>query len=178
MNKNNKLEESLNKIFSTSGYKMIDVSSKEVTHRKALATGEIILGSQVIELIKAKKMPKGDPLSIAEVAGINGVKKTSELIPLCHPLPLDHISLHTEINEKKNSIVVYCLVSANSKTGVAMEAWSGVNSALLAIYDLSKIIEANLKITNTKLLVKSCGKKGLWINPDGVPDKIKNILNL
>ena len=178
MNKNSKLEDSLNKIFSTSGYKMIDVSSKEATHRKALATGEIILGSQVIELIKAKKMPKGDPLSIAEVAGINGVKKTSELIPLCHPLPLDHISLHTEIDEKKYSIVVYCLVSANSKTGVEMEALSGVSSALLTIYDLSKIVEPNLKITNTKLLVKSGGKKGLWINPDGIPAKIKSILNL
>jgi cyclic pyranopterin phosphate synthase len=178
MNRDNKLVDSLNKIFLTSGYKMIDVSSKEVTHRKALAAGEIILGSQVIELIKAKKMPKGDPLSIAEVAGINGVKKTSELIPLCHPLPLDHISVHTEIDEKKNSVIVYCLVSANSKTGVEMEALSGVNSALLTIYDLSKIIESNLKITNTKLLVKSGGKKGLWINPDGIPDKIKNTLNL
>ena len=178
MNKKSKLEDSLNKLFSTSDYKMVDVSTKEVTHRKALATGEIILSSEVIELIKAKKMPKGDPLSIAEVSGINGVKKTSELIPLCHPLPLDHISLHTEINEKKNSVVVYCLVSANSKTGVEMEALSGVNSALLAIYDLSKIIEPNLKITNTKLLVKSGGKKGLWINPDGIPDKIKNTLNI
>ena len=178
MNKDNKLADSLNKMFSTSVYKMIDVSRKEVTHRKALATGEIILGSQVIELIKAKKMPKGDPLSIAEVAGINGVKKTSELIPLCHPLPLDHISLHTEIDETKNSVIVYCLVSANSKTGVEMEALSGVNSALLVIYDLSKIVEPNLKITNTKLLVKSGGKKGLWINPDGIPDKIKKILNL
>ena len=178
MNKNNKLADSLNKIFLTSDYRMVDVSNKEITHRKALATGEIILGSQVIELIKAKKMPKGDPLSIAEVAGINGVKKTSELIPLCHPLPLDHISLHTEINEQKNSVVVYCLVSANSKTGVEMEALSGINSALLAIYDLSKIVEANLKITNIKLLVKSGGKKGLWINPDGIPDKIKNTLNL
>ena len=178
MNKNNKLEDSLNKIFSSSGYKMIDVSKKEVTHRKALAVGEIILGAEIIKLIKAKKMPKGDPLAIAEVSGINGVKKTSELIPLCHPLPLDHISLHTEINEKKHSIVVYCLVSANSKTGVEMEALSGVNSALLAIYDLSKIVEPNLKITNTKLLVKSGGKKGLWVNPDGIPDKIKNILNL
>jgi cyclic pyranopterin phosphate synthase len=178
MNKNNKLENSLNKIFSTSGYKMVDVSSKEATPRKALAIGEIILGPKVIELIKIKKMPKGDPLTIAEVAGINGVKKTSELIPLCHPLPLDHISLHTEINEQKNSVVVYCLVSANSKTGVEMEALSGINSALLAIYDLSKIVEANLKITNIKLLVKSGGKKGLWINPDGIPDKIKNTLNL
>ena len=178
MNENNKLEDSLNKIFASSGYKMIDVSSKEATYRKALATGEIILGSKVIEMIKNKKMPKGDPLSIAEISGINGVKKTSELIPLCHPLPLDHISLHTEINEKKYSIVVYCLVSANSKTGVEMEALSGVNSALLTIYDLSKIVEPNLKITNTKLLVKSGGKKGLWINPDGIPDKIKNTLNL
>ena len=178
MNKNNKLEESLSKIFKSPVYKMVDVSSKEITNRKALATGEIILGSQVIKMIKAKKMPKGDPLSIAEVSGINGVKKTSELIPLCHPLPLDHISLHTEINEKKNSIVVYCLVSANSKTGVEMEALSGVSSALLAIYDLSKIVEPNLKISNTKLLVKSGGKKGLWINPDGIPDKIKNILKI
>ena len=178
MNKKNKLTDSLNKIFLTSGYKMVDVSSKEITNRKALATGEIILGSQVIKMIKAKKMPKGDPLSIAEVSGINGVKKTSELIPLCHPLPLDHISLHTEINEKKYSVVVYCLVSANSKTGVEMEALSGVNSALLAIYDLSKIVEPNLKITNTKLLVKSGGKKGLWINPDGIPQNIKSILNL
>ena len=178
MNKSNKLEDSLNKIFSTSVYKMVDVSGKEATQRKALATGEIILGLKVIELIKAKKMPKGDPLSIAEISGINGVKKTSELIPLCHPLPLDHISLHTEINEKNQSIIVYCLVSATSKTGVEMEALSGVNSALLAIYDLSKIVEPNLKITNTRLLVKSGGKKGLWINPEGVPKKIKNVLNI
>jgi len=178
MNENSKLEDSLNKIFSSSGYKMVDVSSKEVTHRKALAVGEIILSSEVIEMIKSKKMPKGDPLSIAEVSGINGVKKTSELIPLCHPLSLDHISIHTEIDESKNSIIVYCLVSANYKTGVEMEALSGVNSALLAIYDLSKIVEPNLKITNTKLLIKSGGKKGLWINPDGVPAKIKNALNL
>tara|TARA_B110000438_G_C15797982_1_gene643721 strand:- start:1718 stop:2251 length:534 start_codon:yes stop_codon:yes gene_type:complete len=175
---NNRLEHSLNKIFLTSGYKMIDVSNKEAVHRKALATGEIILGPQVIQLIKEKKMPKGDPLLIAEVAGINGAKKTSELIPLCHPLPLDHISLHSEINEKKYSITVYCIVSAYSKTGVEMEALSGVNSALLAIYDLSKIVEANLKISNVKLLVKSGGKKGLWINPDGIPDKIKKNLNL
>ena len=178
MSKNNKIEDSLSKIFSNSGYKMIDVSSKEITHRRALAAGEIILNSEIIGLIKNKKMPKGDPLSIAEVSGINGVKKTSELIPLCHPLSLDHISIHTEIDQARNSIIVYCLVSANSKTGVEMEALSGVNSALLAIYDLSKIVEPNLKITNTKLLVKSGGKKGLWINPDGIPEKIKSTLNI
>jgi cyclic pyranopterin phosphate synthase len=175
---NNKLEESLGKLFSGSEYNMVDVSAKAVTPRRALATGEIILSSSIIEMIKNKKMPKGDPLSIAEVAGINGVKKTSELIPLCHPLSLDHISIHSEINESKNSVIVYCLVSANSKTGVEMEALSGVNSALLAIYDLSKIVEPNLKIQNTKLLIKSGGKRGLWINPDGVPEKIKSVLSL
>tara|TARA_B100000965_G_C19200268_1_gene587013 strand:+ start:104 stop:640 length:537 start_codon:yes stop_codon:yes gene_type:complete len=178
MSKNNKLEDSLSKIFSTSGYKMVDVSKKEITHRKALAVGEILLNSEIIKMIKAKKMPKGDPLAIAEVSGINGVKKTSELIPLCHPLSLDHISIHTEVNEKKNSVTVYCLVSANSKTGVEMEALSGVSSALLSIYDLSKIIEPNLKIINTKLLIKAGGKKGLWINPDGIPEKIKSALNI
>jgi len=104
MNKNDKIEDSLNKIYSTSGYKMVDVSSKEATHRKALAVGEIILSSEVIEMIKNKKMPKGDPLAIAEVSGINGVKKTSELIPLCHPLPLDHISIHTEIDENASQL--------------------------------------------------------------------------
>tara|TARA_B100001996_G_scaffold46008_1_gene33168 strand:+ start:599 stop:1132 length:534 start_codon:yes stop_codon:yes gene_type:complete len=176
--KKSKLEESLSKIFSSPEYKMVDVSSKEITHRKALAVGEIILNSKVITMIKDKKMPKGDPLTIAEVSGISGVKKTSELIPLCHPLSLDHISIHTEIDESKNLIIVYCLVSANSKTGVEMEALSGVNSALLAIYDLSKIVEPNLKINNIKLLLKSGGKKGLWINPSGIPEKIKRVLNL
>ena len=102
MSKNKKIEDSLNKIFSNSGYKMVDVSSKEITSRKVLAAGEIILSPEIIEMIKNKKMPKGDPLAIAEVSGINGVKKTSELIPLCHPLSLDHISIHTEIDEKKN----------------------------------------------------------------------------
>ena len=178
MKTNNKLEDSLNKIFSSSGYKMVDVSNKEITHRKALAAGEIVLTSEIIQMIRNKEMPKGDPLAIAEVSGINGVKKTSELIPLCHPLSLDHISIHSEINESKNSITVYCLVSANSKTGVEMEALSGVNSALLAIYDLSKIVEPNLSITNTRLLVKSGGKKGLWTNPNGIPEKIKKVLNL
>ena len=108
MKTNSKLKNSLTELFSSSGYKMVDVSSKKTTHRRALAVGEIILSSKVIQMIKNKKMPKGDPLTIAAVAGINGVKKTSELIPLCHPLSLDHISLHTEIDKKKHSIIVYC----------------------------------------------------------------------
>ena len=175
---NKNLEKNLKRLFLKSDYKMIDVSSKKDKARKALASGEIILNAKIIKLIKSKKMPKGDPLMISAIAGINGAKKTSELIPLCHPLPLDHISLYTEIDEKNCSVVVYCLVSAKSKTGVEMEALSGVNSALLTIYDLSKIIEPNLKIINIKLLIKSGGKTGVWINPDGISKKIKKILNL
>ena len=162
MNENSKLEDSLNKIFSSSGYKMVDVSSKEVTHRKALAVGEIILSSEVIEMIKNKKMPKGDPLAIAEVSGINGVKKTSELIPLCHPLPLDHISIHTEIDEPKNSIIVYCLVSANSKTGVEMEALTAASVAALTIYDMCKAVDRFMRIDSVQLLEKKGGKSGHW----------------
>ena len=175
MNKNNKIEDSLNKIFSNSGYKMIDVSSKEITHRKALAVGEIILGSEVIKMIKNKTMPKGDPLTIAEVSGINGVKKTSELIPLCHPLPIDHTATKIIMNDNDNSIEVFCVVSAYAKTGVEMEAIMGVNAALITIYDLSKIVNPHLKIDNVKLLIKEGGKSGLWKNPDGLPKFLKDL---
>ena len=173
--KNNKLEDSLNKLFSNSGYKMVDVSDKNITHRKALASGEIVLSAEVIKLIKDKKMPKGDPLSIAEVSGINGVKKTSELIPLCHPLPIDHTATKIIMNELDSSLEVFCVVSAVAKTGVEMEAIMGVNSALITIYDLSKIVNPHLKIDNVKLLIKEGGKSGLWKNPDGLPDFLKNI---
>ena len=146
MNKNNKLEESLNKIFLTSGYKMIDVSSKEVTHRKALATGEIILGSKIIELIKAKKMPKGDPLSIAEVSGINGVKKTSELIPFCHPLSIESCDFDIKAEKAPNQIHITCKVKISGKTGVEMEAVSGATVAALTIYDMCKAITHKMTI--------------------------------
>ena len=159
MNKNNKLEDSLNKIFSSSGYKMIDVSKKEVTHRKALAAGEIILGAEVIELIKTKKMPKGDPLSIAEVSGINGVKKTSELIPLCHPLPLTHVEISFKINEKDSAIEIKSMAKTWSKTGVEMEALTAVSVAALTIYDMCKAVDKGMEM-NTKLLSKKGGRSG------------------
>ena len=162
-------------IFKKNSFNMVDVSLKKETFRRALASGKIYVGKEVFSMIKNKEMPKGDPATLAEVSAVLGVKKTSELIPLCHPLPLDHISLHTEINEKKNSIVVYCLVSANSKTGVEMEAIMGVNAALITIYDLSKIVNPHLKIDNVKLLIKEGGKSGLWTNPDGLPKFLENI---
>ena len=165
-------------IFKKNSFNMVDVSSKKETFRRALASGKIYVGKEVFNLIKNKEMPKGDPIALAEVSAVLGVKKTSELIPLCHPLPIDHTATKIIMHENDSSLEVFCVVSAIAKTGVEMEALSGVSSALLAIYDLSKIVEPNLKINNTRLLVKSGGKKGLWINPNGIPEKIKMALNL
>ena len=138
------------------------ISSKKETFRRALASGKIYVGKEVFDLIKTNKMPKGDPLAIAEVSGISGVKKTGELIPLCHPLSLDHISLHSEINEKNNSIVVYCLVSANSKTGVEMEALTAVSTAALTIYDMCKAVDRGMYFDKIGLIHKSGGKSGTF----------------
>ena len=162
-------------IFKDSSFHMIDVSSKKETFRRALASGKIFVGEEVFNLIKNKKMPKGDPLTLAEVASVLGVKKTSELIPLCHPLPIDHTATKIVMNEDDNSIEVFCVVSTYSKTGVEMEAIMGVNAALITIYDLSKIVNANLRIDNIRLLIKEGGKSGLWKNPDGIPNFLKEL---
>ena len=162
-------------IFQKNSFNMVDVSSKKETFRRALASGKIFVGEEVFNLIKNKKMPKGDPLTLAEVASVLGVKKTSELIPLCHPLPIDHTATKIVMNEDDNSIEVFCVVSTYSKTGVEMEAIMGVNAALITIYDLSKIVNANLKIDNIRLLIKEGGKSGLWKNPDGIPNFLKEL---
>ena len=120
-------------IFKKNSFNMIDVSSKKETFRRALASGNIYVCKEVFDLIKNKKMPKGDPISLAEVSAVLGVKKTSELIPLCHPLPIDHTATKIVMNEIDHSLEVFCVVSAVAKTGVEMEAIMGVNAALITI---------------------------------------------
>ena len=100
---------------------------------------------------------------------IANIKKTADIIPLCHPLPIDHTATKITMNESDYSLDVYCVVSAYAKTGVEMEAIMGVNTALITIYDLSKIVNPDLKIEGIKLLVKQGGKSGLWLNPNGLP---------
>ena len=162
-------------IFKKNSFNMIDVSRKKETFRRALASGKIYVGKEVFELIKNNKMPKGDPVSLAEVSAVLGVKKTSELIPLCHPLPIDHTATKIIINEIDNSLEVFCVVSTIAKTGVEMEAIMGVSAALITIYDLSKIVNPHLKIDNVRLLIKEGGKSGLWTNPDGLPNFLKSL---
>ena len=170
-----KLKDWVEEIFQKNSFNMIDVTYKKETFRRALASGKIYVGKEVFDLIINEKMPKGDPIALAEVAAVLGVKKTSELIPLCHPLPIDHTATKIVMNESDNSLEVFCVVSAVAKTGVEMEAIMGVNAALITIYDLSKIVNPHLKIDNVKLLIKEGGKSGLWKNPDGLPDFLNEI---
>ena len=173
--KNNELKDWAEEIFKKNSFNMVDVSAKKETCRRALASGKIYVGKKVFNLIKNKEMPKGDPIALAEVSAVLGVKKTSELIPLCHPLPIDHTATKIIMNDEESSLEVFCVVSAYAKTGVEMEAIMGVNAALITIYDLSKIVNPHLKIDDVKLLIKEGGKSGLWKNPDGLPNFLEEI---
>jgi cyclic pyranopterin phosphate synthase len=155
-----------------SNYRMIDVSRKPETYRIAVATGEIIVGRDAFQTIIEGGLPKGDVLKLAEIAGILGVKNTSAMIPLCHPLSIDHTQVVIEKNNSQDGFIVYCFVTATARTGVEMEALAGVNAALLTIYDLTKMIEPHLIIQGIHLLVKIGGKSGLWLSPKGVPPAV------
>ena len=173
--KKNDLKDWAEELFQKNSYNMVDVSSKKETFRRALATGKIFVGEEVFSLIKSNQLPKGDPISLAEISAVLGVKKTSELIPLCHPLAIEHTATKILMNEEDKSLEVFCVVSTHAKTGVEMEAIMGVNAALITIYDLSKIINPDLKIDNVKLLIKEGGKSGLWKNPNGLPSFLDKI---
>ena len=170
----------LNHIDEKNNPKMVDVSEKGITHRLATANCDIKCDPLIFEQLSDGdiKTKKGSVFHTAIIAGTMAVKKTSDIIPFCHPLSIEACDFEIKTREELQLISIRCCVKISGKTGVEMEALTGVNSALLAIYDLSKIVEPNLKITNTRLLVKSGGKKGLWINPNGIPEKIKKVLNL
>lgn len=150
-------------------FKMIDVGRKRPTHRRAVASGTISLGRLAYTAVKERNLPKGDALILAEIAGIAGAKNTPSLIPMCHTLPLDQVTLHSELDDNNYTITVFAQAVAFAKTGVEMEALAAVHAALLTIWDLTKGTEPNLKIGDIKLLVKTGGKSGVWVNPDGIP---------
>ncbi|MCG5529493.1 cyclic pyranopterin monophosphate synthase MoaC [Halorhodospira halochloris] len=153
---------------------MIDVSSKRATPRRAVACGTIWLGPIAYPQVRDRTLPKGDALALAETAGIQASKRCSDWIPLCHPLALDGARVDCELNDTNASLTIYAQVAAHAKTGVEMEALTAVQAALITIWDLAKQVEANLIIGNTRLLLKEGGKQGCWLNPDGVPEWIKN----
>lgn len=145
------------------GYlKMVDISGKNDTFRQAVAQAEIILNPKTVTMIKKNKIPKGDVLSAAKIAGIMAAKKTDELIPLCHPLKITNADINFKFSGK-NKILIEAKVSCLGKTGVEMEALSAVSISALTIYDMCKSVDKDMVISDIKLLKKSGGRSGLYV---------------
>jgi len=141
---------------------MVNVGDKAATHRIAIATGKISMLPETFEMVEAGTHKKGDVLGIARIAGIQASKKTADLIPLCHPLALTHVSLEFQTNAQDNSITCQVKAETTGPTGVEMEALTAVQVALLTIYDMCKAVDRGMVMGDVKLLEKSGGKSGVW----------------
>jgi len=146
--------------------KMVDVSDKDVTLREAVASGVISMNPETFRMIMQKEIVKGDVLGIAKIAGIMAAKKTSDLIPMCHPLAITHIEVRFTPREEKSSIAVEASVKTWHRTGAEMEALSAVTTAALTIYDMCKAVDRGMVISEVHVLKKSGGKSGTYeVNP-------------
>lgn len=155
---------------SNATFHMADVRAKRITARRAVAVGELLAGD-AFDAIVQRRLPKGDAMGMAEVAGLQGAKHAAQLMPLCHPLALEYAELRCVPVPERRAIRVYCEAAAITRTGVEMEALAGASAALLTLYDLTKPVEPALTIGGVRLLFKEGGKKGLWFHPDGITDE-------
>lgn len=139
---------------------MVDVSAKATTRRQAIASGRISMSAEARQAIAAGLVKKGDVLAVARVAGIMGAKKTSDLIPLCHPLPLSSVAVDLQVDDQ--GVTATATARTNGQTGVEMEALTAVSTALLTVYDMAKAIDKAMIISDIRLLEKTGGKSGDW----------------
>jgi cyclic pyranopterin monophosphate synthase len=144
---------------------MVDVGDKAISAREAMARGEVKMKAATLRTIVSGGTKKGDVLAVARVAGILAAKRTHELIPLCHPLPIQSIALEIEPNKARSTIEVEARVRVEAKTGVEMEALTAVAVACLTIYDMVKAIDRGMTIGGIRLIRKSGGKSGTWTRP-------------
>lgn len=142
---------------------MVDIGSKTPTHREALTEGFIEMRPETLQMVMQGRHKKGDVLGIARIAGIMACKKTAELIPLCHPIPITHVDIHFEPQPEKSRIRCAVKVHTLAPTGVEMEALTATQIALLTIYDMCKAIDRGMRIESVQLLKKSGGKSGEWV---------------
>lgn len=154
------MNEKLNHFDAAGNAVMVDVSGKILTERVAVASGKIFVSEEVYRAIESGSSNKGDILGVARVAGIMAAKKTSEIIPLCHPLPLSHCSLNFEMLPDESAVKVLATVKTTWATGVEMEALHAASVALLTIYDMCKAIDKNMTLGEIHLVSKSGGKSG------------------
>lgn len=145
--------------------RMVDVGGKQDTSREALASGEIRMSDVCYEMVKSGGIQKGDVLAVARIAGIMGAKNTAGLIPLCHVLNLTMVEIEFDLCDDIHAVRARCRVKNSGKTGVEMEALTGVSTALLTIYDMCKAVDKGMEIGEIKLLKKSGGKSGTWERP-------------
>lgn len=137
---------------------MVDVGDKAVTQRRAVAHGRVTMQPETLALIQAGNMKKGDVLTIAQLAGIQAAKQTSNLIPLCHPLMLNKVSVTCTLNEVDSCVDIEAVAKVSGKTGVEMEALTAVSVAALTIYDMAKAVDRTMQLTNIRLVEKTGGK--------------------
>lgn len=147
--------------------KMVDVTDKKDSEREAVAKGSIVMSKDTLELVKKGAMGKGDVLSVAQVAAIMGAKKTSEIIPMCHPLMLTGVNIELGINEEERAVNILAKVKTTGKTGVEMEALTAVATAALTIYDMCKAKDKNMIIKDIRLVEKKGGKSGHYQYVEG-----------
>lgn len=150
----------LTHIDSSGAAQMVDVGGKADTERIAVAGGEVVMRPETLRLIRDGTIKKGDVLTVARIAGIMAAKRTSELIPLCHPIPLTHIDLSLSLDETANRVLIQATARTIGKTGVEMEALTAVSVAALTIYDMAKVVDRGMHIQNIRLLEKHGGKSG------------------
>jgi len=141
---------------------MVDVGEKPVTRRVAAARGEVRLSKEAYAALAAGSLAKGDALAVARIAAIQAAKRTSEIVPLCHPVPLDSVSVEIELDPVRRSARISVRATTDARTGVEMEALTGVAAAALAIYDMVKGIDRGCRIEAIELVEKSGGRSGAW----------------
>ncbi len=150
---------------------MVDVGDKDTTSREAVAEGSVYMAPATLAAIRDGAAPKGDVLSSARIAGIMAAKRTPDLIPLCHPLPLTKIAIDFQIDEAESRVIITSTVRCRGRTGVEMEALTAVGVAALTIYDMAKALEKTMSIGNVQLLQKSGGRSGDWQRSGPTPGR-------
>ena len=146
---------------------MVDVSDKDVTERIAVAAGSVVMAPETLSLISGGDVKKGDVLSVAQLADIMGAKRTPDLIPLCHPLNLNSVSVELSIDAARHAVDITASCKLTGKTGVEMEALTAVSVAALTVYDMVKAVDRSMVISNIRLVHKSGGKSGIYDEPAG-----------
>ena len=146
--------------------RMVDVGGKDITQRVAVAEGQIRMSAEAFRLVRDNALDKGDVLGAARLAGIQGAKRTSDLVPLCHPLPLDHIDVATELMESMPGVRVVATTRTAARTGVEMEALTAVAVACLTVYDMVKAADRSMTIEGIRLVHKSGGRSGEFNAPE------------